>query len=370
MALSRGLSDISLSKLAGMARLPICCVLPPRLLQFLALRGTDPQRKRAIFLLDLMQSMRLTRAARARRRVRRLRRISAALGMVTKNRTIYDAKNEFRLPGEIVIREGDGPTGDREADEAYDFLGATWDLYHEQYGRNSLDDRGMTLRATVHFGAEYDNAFWDGSRMVFGDGDNELFEPFTRSIDVVAHELTHGVIEHDAGLIYFGQAGALNESIADVFGSLVKQYRNNETAAAADWLIGEGLFVPGAVNGVALRSLKDPGSAYNDPVLGDDDQPSHMSDYKRTLSDNGGVHTNSGIPNHAFYLAATAIGGYAWERAGLIWYEALRDRALRPTSGFLRFARLTVLAAARLYGPASMERDAVRSAWNDVVIAV
>ena len=135
--------------------------------------------------------------------------------------------------------------------------------------------------------------------------------------------------------------------MSDVFGSLIKQRVLKQTAQQADWLIGEGLFTS-AVNGKALRSMKAPGTAYSDPVLGDDPQPDHMSRYVNTYNDNGGVHINSGIPNRAFQLAAEALGGYAWEKAGRIWYETLRDSALRPNTGFRRFARLTVSAAARL----------------------
>ena len=227
----------------------------------------------------------------------------------------------------------------------------------------------MPLKATVHYGQDYDNAYWSGSQMVFGDGDGELFNRFTISIDVTGHELTHGVTQHEAGLIYWGQAGALNESISDVFGSLVKQRVNKQKADEADWLIGEGLLAPG-VNGEALRSMKAPGTAYDDPVLGKDPQPAHMRDYVHTISDNGGVHINSGIPNHAFYLAATRIGGYAWEEAGLIWYETLRSPSLRRGAQFQAFAGLTVVTAQSLFGVGSEEDEAVSGAWGEVGILV
>jgi len=204
--------------------------------------------------------------------------------------------------------------------------------------------------------------------MVFGDGDGDLFNRFTISVDVIGHELTHGVTEDEAHLFYFYQAGALNESISDVFGSLVKQFGLKQTADQADWLIGAGLFTPN-VSGVALRSMKAPGTAYDDRRLGKDPQPADMRHFVRTLSDNGGVHTNSGIPNHAFYLVATKIGGFAWEKAGRIWYETLRDSHLRPAAGFVQFARLTVATAGRLYGQGSVEQKAVRDGWNEVGVA-
>jgi Zn-dependent metalloprotease len=261
--------------------------------------------------------------------------------------------------------EGSAAIADSEANEAYDGLGATFDFYADAYDRNSIDDEGLHLDATVHYGRAYDNAFWNGQQMVFGDGDGDLFNRFTISLDVIAHELTHGVTGDEARLVYLGQAGALNESISDVFGSLVKQYARKQTAEQADWLIGQGLFTAN-VHGVALRSMKAPGTAFDDPVLGRDPQPSTMAGYVHTSADNGGVHTNSGIPNHAFYLAAVALGGYAWERAGRIWYETLRDKRLKPTATFRQFARCTVINAAHFFGGA--ERQAVAAAWAEVGI--
>jgi Zn-dependent metalloprotease len=268
-----------------------------------------------------------------------------------------------------VRGEGDPPSADVAVNEAFDGLADTWDFFWSVYGRNSIDDEGMALDATVHFGRGYNNAFWNSQQMVFGDGDGQLFNRFTVALDIIGHELAHGVTEDEAQLAYLFQPGALNESMSDVFGSLVKQRRRNETADAADWLIGEGLLAP-RIQGVALRSMKSPGTAYNDPVLGKDPQPAHMRDFVRTYEDNGGVHINSGIPNRAFYLAATRLGGYAWEKTGRIWYETLRDARLRTNSGFKRFAALSVANAGRLYGVGSVEQVSVASAWSDVGVAV
>ncbi|HVV47725.1 MAG TPA: M4 family metallopeptidase, partial [Bryobacteraceae bacterium] len=232
-----------------------------------------------------------------------------------------------------------------------------------------IDNAGLPLDATVHFGKKYDNAFWNGQQMVFGDGDGVLFTRFTISLDVIGHELTHGVTGSEVNLTYQGQPGALNESVSDVFGSLVKQYKLKQTAAQADWLIGAGLLAK-TVNGVALRSMKAPGTAYDDPVLGKDSQPANMSGYVHTSQDNGGVHTNSGIPNHAFYLAATAIGGNAWEKAGQIWYDTICDKTLSQSATFSRFAGRTIAHATQRYGSSSNERKAVADAWRQVGVKV
>ncbi|GAB3605991.1 M4 family metallopeptidase [Conyzicola nivalis] len=284
------------------------------------------------------------------------------------NRTISDAGNRETLPGSVVRSEGDDATDDPAVDEAYDGLGATFALFSEIYGRNSIDGTGLPLDATVHYGVDYDNAFWDGDRMVFGDGDGEIFRRFTGSLTVVGHELAHGVTQYTAGLAYQGQSGALNESVSDVFGSLVEQYALGQSASEADWLIGAGLFTD-EVEGTALRSMKAPGTAYDDDVLGKDPQPGHMSDYVTTDEDNGGVHINSGIPNRAFYLAAEALGANAWERAGQIWYDTL-GADLSPDTDFVRFAQATLAAARARYGESSAEVDAVRSGWATVGVEV
>jgi Zn-dependent metalloprotease len=280
------------------------------------------------------------------------------------NRTISDADYTETLPGVIVRSEGDDPTNDDAANEAYDGLGSTFALFSEVYERNSIDGAGMPLDATVHYGENYDNAFWNGDRMVFGDGDGEIFRRFTASLTVIGHELTHGVTQYTLGLEYAGQSGALNESISDVFGALVEQYSLDQTVETASWLIGEGLFTD-EVEGVALRSLKAPGTAYDDDVLGRDPQPAHMDGYVETDDDNGGVHLNSGIPNHAFYLVAEALGDKAWERAGQVWYDSL-SQPLGTSPSFAEFAAATVAAAAARYGGSSAEAVAVRSGWAGV----
>ena len=281
------------------------------------------------------------------------------------DREISDAGRREVLPGVRVRGEDDPATGDGAVDEAFDGHGATIDLQWDAFGRNSHDGAGGTLLSTVHYGQNYDNAFWNGERMVFGDGDGEIFSGFTGSLTVIAHELAHGVIEDEGGLLYRGQSGALNESIADVFGALAEQHQRGQTADQASWLIGEGIFTD-AVEGAALRSLAAPGTAYDDDVLGRDPQPAHMRDYVETRDDNGGVHINSGIPNRAFYLVATALGGHAWERAGRIWYRALTSGTLPSTADFTAFAHATLAAAAAEYGEESEEAAAVRAAWTEV----
>jgi len=339
-------------------RIPIQCIIPEHMLKEIAKKGNPEQRDMALKTLLMSEKIRGRREAFAE--------VYVAMPTGAKCIRIYDAKNGLDLPGEEVSEPEN--SSDVAVKEAYDGANATYDMYLDAFERNSIDDKGMCLLSSVHFDEKYDNAFWDGRQMVYGDGDGELFNRFTASIDVIGHELTHGVTEYEAGLVYYDQPGALNESMSDVFGSLVKQRVLNQTAEEADWLIGEGLFTSN-VNGKALRSMKEPGTAYDDPVLGKDPQPGHMRDYKRLprREDNGGVHINSGIPNHAFYLTAVEIGGHAWEKAGKIWYIALRD-SLRYNSGFQAAANRTFQIAGVLFGTGSDEQNAVKKGWTGVGI--
>jgi hypothetical protein len=332
----------------------ICAgIVPPYLLRHLVATG-DP---------DLAERVRRTLVHDSVFR-KRPSRPTAVPGSGLR-RTIHDAHNDTTLPGDAVRNEGQGPSSDQAVNQAYDGLGQTWRLYDEVFGRDSIDGNGLPLVATVHYDRQYDNAFWNGSQMVFGDGDGIIFLGFTRSLDVIGHELTHGVTESTAALTYNAQPGALNESVSDVFGSLVKQRALGQTADQADWLIGADLLAPD-VQGVALRSMKAPGTAYDDPRLGKDPQPADMSGYVQTSDDNGGVHLNSGIPNRAFYLVASAIGGHAWEAPGQIWYDVLTGSAIRPDCDFATFARLTVEAATARFGDGSTQAAAVQEAWATV----
>ncbi len=335
-----------------------CFIVPPYMLKEIAKNGDA--RQQALAWSTLTDSEQF----RGERRALNLVAPFAVTPPGIKRRTVYDARNRYDLPGRLVRSEGDPKSSDPRVNEAYDGAGTAYDMFRKVFGRNSVDGRGMRIDSTVHYGRDYDNAFWNGRQMVYGDGDRTIFGPFTKSLDVIGHEITHGVTQYEAGLIYRDQAGALNESFSDVFGSLVKQYRKRQTAVEADWLIGEDLFLPG-VNAKGIRSMKEPGTAYDDPVLGKDPQPGHMKDYIVTTEDNGGVHLNSGIPNRAFCELALRLKGYAWEKAGQIWYRTLTEK-LRPQSTFRDAVTMTVTVAAELYGINSMEQKAVRSAWAEV----
>jgi Zn-dependent metalloprotease len=351
----------------------IYCIIPPHLLKKIAENGSIEQADKAMHTIVATEQLRGRRRGIESMSAFKMS-MSLAAGPIGKMRTVYDARNGLNLPGAAVRSEGEAPVADVAVNEAFDGLGFTYDLFSDIYGRNSIDDKGMKLDSTVHYQVSYDNAFWDGRQMVYGDGDEDLpvsqrlFNRFTIALDVIGHELAHGVTQNEANLAYWDQSGALNESFSDVFGILVKQYHLKQTADESNWLIGEGLFSSN-INGAGLRSMKAPGTAYNDPVLGKDPQPGHIQDIVNTTQDNGGVHINSGIPNHAFYVVAIDLGGYAWNKAGMIWYKTLTEK-LTERSNFQDAANLTYQSAGDLYGIGSLEQSAVKNGWSKVGIKV
>ncbi|NVM74704.1 Zn-dependent metalloprotease [Duganella sp. SG902] len=332
-----------------------CFIVPPKMLRKLAQATPDACERDC--LLDQAEISAHLRGQRS------VAPVVMGLAVVAgeKRRSVYDAQNKSVLPGKLVRGEDGKPSTDLAVNQAYDGAGATYDFFREVLKRNSIDGKGLRLDSTVHYQVKFNNAFWNGQQMVYGDGDGKLFLGFTGAIDVIAHELTHGVTQYavPGGLVYADQSGALNESISDVFGSVVKQWTLKQNVEQADWLIGAGIMT--AEVGKALRSMADPGN--KELTWSGDDQPKTMAGYV----ENGDVHTNSGIPNHAFYAAAIALKGNSWDKAAPIWYKALS--LLTPNATFADMAKATSESAALLYGVDSPEQHAVQAAWKVVGVA-
>ena len=337
-----------------------CTVIPPHIMRHVAAHGDTEQRERVTRTLSHSAQL---HAGRTTMLIEPPKAPSPE-----KQRRVYDAGHHQILPGKLLMTEKRPASKDVEAKEAFDGSGATYDFLAKVFLRHSIDDRGMPLDSTVHYGTHFDNAMWNGKQMVYGDGDGKLFNRFTASLDVIGHELAHGVTQHTAALEYHGQSGALNEHISDAIGIMVKQYRLGLTATRSDWLIGAGLLGP-SVRGVAVRSMKAPGTAYDDPVLGKDPQPSHMRHYVESADDNGGVHVNSGIPNRAFCLSATALRGFTWTVTGRVWYRTLTAK-LTPQAGFQDFANATVSSAGELFGIGGEVQITIADAWSAVGLHV
>jgi Zn-dependent metalloprotease len=293
-------------------------------------------------------------------------------------RRVHDANNTFNLPGNLARHEHSATVPDPPAvDEAFLAMGATFQFFHQLFSRNSLDDAGMPLIASVRVawqrpGGQIEpmcQALWDGDQALFGEGDGTVFQRFTRSIDVVAHELVHGLqnsLGRDNRLISYGESGALQEHFCDVFGVLVRLWNSHQNGKPEQgderWLLARDVLTP-APTRKAGRDMKRPGTAWQeDPILGDDRQVGHMEDFYDGYDDNGGMHINSGIPNRAFVLAAEAIGGDPWVIPGKIWYRTLRQ--LPATARFADCKRLTVAEAQQSYGQSIAQL--VDAAWNAV----
>ena len=344
---------------AGSSR--FCSIIPPHILDHLATSSDARIRQLAIDAIANASAVRAVRATLAT-----MPGWAAVPSPAAKrHRLVYDVKNgSFNdLPGHLIRGESDRRSEDLAVNEAFIYSGTTYEFYKKLFARNSLDDAGMTLISSVHLGRRLNNAFWTGEQMCYGDGDGRIFIRFTKSLDVVGHELSHGVISHTCNLIYANESGALNEHFADVFGSLVKQWRKRQTVRKADWLIGSDIMGP-ETTAQALRTFKSEKAYENDPLLGTDPQPKHLKNKYTGSADNGGVHINSGIPNHAFYLTAMEIGGRAWERAGQIWYKTMLK--LTSTSEFADMVETTAESASTLYGHSSAEHKAVVKAWKAV----
>jgi Zn-dependent metalloprotease len=338
----------------------VCGAVPQHMLKRIAARSGPEASGRALATLDLMRQVVATRALFPEA-------VGETATLPQKNRRVYDAKHRRQTPGHLVRDEHSAPTSDVDVNEAFDGSGEFYDFMLENYGRSSVDGKGKRLDSTVHYGVKFENAMWDGRQMIYGDGDGVIFRRFTDCPDIQGHEMTHGHIQYLCGLGYTGQTGALNEHIADVFGSLFKQWLRNETAAEADWLIGAGIFGPG-VRARGLRSLAAPGTAYDDPILGKDPQPAHMRDYVNTQEDNGGVHLNSGILNRGFYFFATTLGGFAWQLPGYIWFKTLF--LLKADAVFNDFALATMKVAGEKFGEGGFVQKTLAQAWALVGIYV
>ena len=327
----------------------ICFIIPPHYFEHKIKEGSPEQRDRAIYTLKITQLIRGQRMALAG--VQTL----AASASTEMRREVYNmnrSQTQTELPGRLIRQEGGADTGDEDGDNAYNNTGSVYKFYKEVFNRNSLDNRGMTMVSSIHFAKDFDNAFWNGRQMVYGDGDDVDFKKhkLTELLDVTGHEMTHGVTNHSSNLDYVGESGGLNESMSDCFGIMILQWAHDQTVNDAHWLIGEGLMT----DGKALRSMKDPGTAYPN-----DDQIKNYHDYQPDMD----VHTSSGIGNYAFYLACKSVGGHSWENIGKVWYIANTAR-LRHNSGFQDAANQTFDVAGSLFGEGGKEQKAVLDAWK------
>jgi Zn-dependent metalloprotease len=245
---------------------------------------------------------------------------------------VFDCHHGTTLPGAAVANPG--TSADASAKRAFTETEAVAKFYWDLFKRDSLDNHHMTLVSSIHYSTKFNNAFWNGSQMVYGDGDGQIFVDFTLGNDVIGHELTHGVTQHSLGLAYANEPGGLNESMSDVFGSMFRQWQAGQTVNTADWLIGHDIMGPVAKSKgyTCLRDMSNPAASH---ALAP--QPTHFSQYHAGMD----PHYSSGIPNFAFYKAAKAAGGHSWDKVGQIWYKALTNAPASPNMHMVEFANRT-----------------------------
>ena len=345
----------------------VCFAVPKRLLQQLA-GDSDDEQHRELLHAQIAHSSKL----RGQRATHTLQPPPGKAGKQLLHRQVFDAEGGPFLPGKLLRDEDDPPATDKQANQAYENVGIAMQFYKAVLGRDSVDGKGMRVDASVHYSYRFANAMWTGEQMAVGDGDGHFVKGFAHSLGIIAHEFSHGVTQHlvpgGLGVVRTpgqppalkGQAGALNESFCDVFASMIKQWHAGQDVKQADWLLGEDVVEPRA--GKALRSLKNPGSA--DLTWRDDDQ---ISDFRRYAATDD-THKASGIANHAFYVAAMALGGKSWETLAAVWLKGF-DR-LRARATFLDAAHATVDVAATLHGKGSKTHDAVKAGWKKVNVLV
>ncbi len=271
--------------------------------------------------------------------------------------TVYDCGHSQTLPGAPVAKPGS--SADVTAKHVFDETSSLAKFYSQVFGRNSIDGAGMTLLSSIHYGANYNNAFWNGTQMTYGDGDGSIFLDFSKSNDVIGHELTHGVTQYSLQLSYTNEAGGLNESMSDCFGSMFRQWEANQDVQHADWLIGKDIMGPAALQKgyICLRDMADPAAKH---CLAP--QPKHYSDYKRGMD----PHYSSGIPNSAFCTICKSVGGNSWDKVGQIWYDAMTGSGSKPAMKMKTFANLTRSVTARRFPGDAALAGAVDAGWKGV----
>ncbi|MFN2578085.1 MAG: M4 family metallopeptidase [Pyrinomonadaceae bacterium] len=271
--------------------------------------------------------------------------------------TVYDCKHGQSLPGSPLSSPGgsSNPTAARTFKETTSVA----EFYKKIFNRNSIDNAGMTLMSSIHYGSNYNNAMWNGSQMIYGDGDNQIFIDFTRGNDVIGHELTHGLTQHTLELVYSGDAGGLNESISDCFGSMFRQWQANQDAHQADWLIGHGIMGPiAAARGfTCLRDMGDPAAAHCLAA-----QPTKYSQITPGMD----PHYSSGPPNLAFCLACKKVGGPSWKKVGQVWYRVMTTLGPSPNLKMKAFAKETRKLAGIMFPAVPTVAAGVDYGWKQV----
>jgi Zn-dependent metalloprotease len=335
----------------------ICQMVPNHVLKRLSRDRTLPpeQRKKFTDTMKIDAELRQLRnqASKVTRVAHAIAPAAARKAAAVPAITVFNCNNTPGLPG-VHMAAG---SPDRIGKRVLTATTSVAKFYSQVFGRNSVDGAGMTLISSIHFGVGYNNAVWNGTQMIYGDGDGSIFIDFSKANDVIGHELTHGVTQHSLALLHVDEAGGLNESLSDCFGSMFRQWEAKETVDQADWLLGKDVMGPAAIKKgyKCMRDMANPAAKHCMSP-----QPVKFSQYKDGMDQ----HVSSGIPNHAFYTVAKAVGGHSWEKVGQIWYKAMTGFGQSPAMKMKAFADRTRAVAAQLF-PGDVA-DAVNAGWKKV----
>ncbi len=338
----------------------ICCIVPNHVLDRLAADKRFPPRSRHA----------AANTARISEELRRLRTQAVALTSATQltgshlltlaaspDIPVYDCMHTQALPGKRIANPKSSK--DHSVKRAYAETSKVAEFYRQVFKRNSVDNAGMTLLSSVHYGVDFNNAMWNGLQMLYGDGDSKIFGDFTRGDDVIGHELTHGVTQHTLQLAYTGDAGGLNESLSDCFGAMFQQWESGQNVSQASWLIGKDIMGP-AAKAKGYKSLRNMTNPADKSCLSP--QPTQYSQITPGMD----PHFSSGPPNLAFCTACKAAGGRSWETVGQVWYETMTTSGPQPNMTMRDFAARTRQAAHHLFPNQPSIVNAVDHGWKAV----
>jgi len=337
-----------------------CCIVPKDVLDRLSHDKTLTQEQRKA----MVDTARVSDALRnVRVQAGLLTNVSQSIGAhlaalaAAPKVTVYDCKQTQTLPGTPVPKPK--TSTDATCKRAFNETTKVARFYKQVFKRNSIDNAGMTMMSSVHYGVKFNNAMWNGMQMVYGDGDSKIFVDFTNGNDVIGHELTHGVTQHSLQLGYSDDAGGLNESVSDCFGSMFRQWEASQTVGAADWLIGKDIMgsVAKAKGYTCLRNMANPADK---KALAP--QPTKYSQITPGMD----PHYSSGPPNLAFCVACQAAGGKSWDTVGQVWYAVLTGSGPHPTMKMKDFANRTRQVAGQIFSTKPAVGVAIDKGWKSV----
>lgn len=333
-----------------------CCIISEKLSEKIADYLGKPKKQKEIWL---QQDMRQHRQVLSKN-------TPAKSWSFTKEKPqleILDASGT--TTGTVIYESGDEPPMyPLPAVEVYKYANIIWKFFFDVFDWSGIDGKGTPIQLVIAYENDFSNALWDGTMMLFGNGDGTVLDRFTKDLGVISHECGHGITQNRSIIGYSGQAGSVNEAFSDLWGCMVMQFYKKQQPEEADWLIGDEIWKPWVQkekNVTAVRSLLNPGTAYDSEITGKDEQPAHYDKLFTGKSNNGGVHVNSGIVNKAMATAAIKHGGYSWMSVGKLLWSCYED--LKENTNIEEFANITKVKSKQF---SDNLNSAVKAGWKTV----